>query len=189
MEHVGERLKEVMLMRGVNAAKMSKDLHLSKGHISNIITGRIHTPKKHLPSIAAYLKVSHVWLLTGQGVPEEESEVIQLPVYRADSALPKSQQYIGQCKLPPDIHISDAHFGMTAIPSFPQGVLVVITPVMQGDGFYLVEGEDGPVLAQRIDRVTHLEWRYLSNSTYTQPSVLGKIEAILAQEMYHYEKT
>ncbi|MDW6002515.1 helix-turn-helix domain-containing protein [Vibrio mangrovi] len=186
MEHVGERLREVMLMRGVNASKMAKELSLSKGHISNIITGRIQTPKKHLPSIATYLKVSYAWLLTGKGGPEEEAEQAVFPVY--DAALPELQCIAGHCTLPTGICITDEHFGMVSIPSFPPGVLVLIAPKKQGDGFYLVQGKRGPVLAQRIDRVTHLEWLSLENMTLSQPSVLGKIEAILAQEMYEYEK-
>jgi transcriptional regulator with XRE-family HTH domain len=80
MKYVGERLKEVMAMRGIKASKMAKDLNLGRGHISNIVTGRIQSPKKHLVSIAAYLNVSQSWLLTGEGNAEDVLYA-EIPVY------------------------------------------------------------------------------------------------------------
>ncbi len=180
MKYVGERLKEVMTMRGIKASKMAKDLNLGRGHISNIVTGRIQSPKKHLASIAAYLNVSQSWLLTGEGNAEEVLHA-EIPVYcmkDGDNIL------LGHYKLP--MNIDGNCYGILSAPSFPAEMLIVVDPNKKGDGFYLVEGDVGPVLAYRFDHTTHLEWLYLSHTPPKKTTLIGKVEALINQETYKY---
>jgi transcriptional regulator with XRE-family HTH domain len=187
MKHIDTRLKEVLLMKGINASTMAKELNISKGHISNIMTGRIKNPKKHLHSIAEYLKISSAWLLTGEGNPDAgiDGRTSLLPVYTLTASI---KQYLGKYKLSGMI-FSDAHFGLRNIPSFPEDMLAILHPSRQGSGFYLLQESERILLAQRIDHLSRLEWCYFSASQPKTPLILGKIEALIHQEIINYEET
>ncbi|CAM3587816.1 Helix-turn-helix domain protein [Vibrio aerogenes CECT 7868] len=182
MRHIGDRLRETMRMRGISATQLARELNLGKGHISNIMTGRIQSPKKHLPAIADYLQVSQSWLLTGEG-SYEELPVAVFPVYEMKAGM---KQQAGMCKVP-GMFSSDENFGVIS-DSLPRHCLVIVSSENTGDGLYLVEDDQHRlVIASRNDLVTRLEWSYLSATEPHQPSVIGKIEMIIDKETYIYE--
>ncbi|MCE0494706.1 helix-turn-helix domain-containing protein [Vibrio salinus] len=185
MEHVGRRLKEILKMKGISASQMAQDLNVGKGHISNIINGRIQTPKKHISAIAEYLKISSVWLLTGEGSPDAGFDGLTslLPIYTMKHFKKKS---IGTFKIS-GMTFTENHYGLVDIPTFPDGQVVILSPKVQGDGYFLVEERQEFALAQRIDKFSHIEWNYLSGNQPDNPSVLGKVEAIIMKELINYE--
>jgi transcriptional regulator with XRE-family HTH domain len=186
MNHIGCRLKEVLRMKGINATTLAQDLKIGKGHISNIITGRIQTPKKHLHAIAEYLQISPAWLLTGEGNPEAGINGLtsRLPVYKIQG---DNQELIGIYKLSGMI-FTNHHYGLIGAPAFPHDMMIVLDPEAQGDGYYLIRDKQTLLLAQRIDHITHLDWQYLSLKTPTESFVIGKVEAIINKEIFNYEK-
>ncbi|SHO56312.1 helix-turn-helix domain-containing protein [Vibrio quintilis] len=182
MRHIGDRLRETMRMRGISATQLARELNLGKGHVSNIMTGRIQSPKKHLPAIADYLQVSQSWLLTGEGSCEE-IPIAVFPVYEINSG---DKQQTGMCKVP-GIFTCEESFGVIA-GSLPENILVIVSSATTGDGLYLIEDKQlGLVIASRHDLVTRLEWTYLSSTAPLEPSVIGKIEMIIDKETYIYE--
>jgi len=185
MKNVGNRLKEVLKMKGISASQMAQELIVGKGHISNIINGRIQNPKKHLPAIADYLKISSSWLLTGEGSPDAgfDGFTSYLSIYTMKQF---NKECLGIFKIS-GMTFTEHHYGIIDIPSFQEDNLLILNSRTQGDGYYLVENHQKYSLAQRTDKLSHIEWHYLSDISSQTPVVLGKIEAIITKELINYE--
>ncbi|CAM3967949.1 helix-turn-helix domain-containing protein [Vibrio aerogenes] len=182
MKHIGDRLRYIMKMRGVNATTLARDLDLGTGHVSNIMTNRIQAPKKHLPAIAEYLQVTQSWLLTGEGTCEGVP-VALYPVYEINAG---KRTPACMCRVA-GMTEKDGTYGVIS-DSLPDNTLLIVSPATSGDGLFLIEDEvQGCVIARRTDLITELKWTYLSDTTPQKPSVTGKIEIILDKETNIYE--
>lgn len=73
MKALAERLKETREERGLNQQELAERLHISQSFIGALETGRQKT-SKWLPEIAGVLKVNALWLKTGRGQKEVDTQ-------------------------------------------------------------------------------------------------------------------
>lgn len=98
-----DRLKEAMCASNIKQAELARLTHLSKGGISNYVTGRYEPKSDIISKLAAALNVSEMWLW-GYDVPMErksetspsepsltEGEQILLNLFRQ---IPEDQQRV-----------------------------------------------------------------------------------------------
>ncbi|GLT16739.1 hypothetical protein GCM10007938_05150 [Vibrio zhanjiangensis] len=62
---IGGRLKEILFVKGVSAAELSRRVGVERGYISKLINNKIKTPHKNMLLIADNLDISYEWLMTG----------------------------------------------------------------------------------------------------------------------------
>lgn len=160
MQTVGERLKEALFMRGLTASELCRLTNIERGHISNIITGRIQHPKKHLNAIAQALEISELWLLTGSGETEHieieyeingliENKLGQIGLWKTDLKICKKDLII--------IHNNTIH--------------ICKNDLMTGNYLFLKNGEIEELY--RIECLTDIKW-YPNNIT-KEMECLGRI--------------
>lgn len=65
-----ERLRQALEYRHINAAQVAKDTGISKGSLSQYISGKFNPKQDRLYTLAKYLRVSPLWLM-GIDVPME----------------------------------------------------------------------------------------------------------------------
>lgn len=70
-----ERLQQIMRIRGISQAELARKVGLSRGAISNYLSGRYEPKTEILYLLAKALDCSFVWL-HGYNAPMEESESI-----------------------------------------------------------------------------------------------------------------
>lgn len=70
-----ERLQQIMRVRGISQAELARKVNLSRGAISNYLSGRYEPKTEILYLLAKALDCSFVWL-HGYNAPMEESESI-----------------------------------------------------------------------------------------------------------------
>lgn len=74
MKTQAERLKETREERGLNQQELADRLHISQSFIGALETGRQKT-SKWLPEIAGILRVNVLWLKTGKGQKEADTQI------------------------------------------------------------------------------------------------------------------
>ncbi|MBU2898490.1 helix-turn-helix domain-containing protein [Vibrio hepatarius] len=75
---IGGRLKEILFVKGVSAAELSRRVCVERGYMSKLLNNKIKTPHKNMLQIADALDISYEWLMTGverTGVHERDYNV------------------------------------------------------------------------------------------------------------------
>lgn len=68
-----ERLQQALDYRHINAAQVAKDTGISKGSLSQYLSGKFNPKQDRLYILAKYLRVSPIWLM-GIDVPMETTK-------------------------------------------------------------------------------------------------------------------
>lgn len=97
MSSLGERLLQVMALRGISASKLSLDAGLSRTTAQKIIDrGGARTSAETISRLAAAAHVSREWLETGRGAIEEQQDAAsplpELRIEREDQHVPEDDE-------------------------------------------------------------------------------------------------
>lgn len=176
---LSERLKEIMLLRGVRTSVMARDLNITSGHITDILKGRIVMPRKHLSAISSYLNVSEAWLITGVGDATDEQKTDKLGLFQWQG---DGLEFV--TKMEVDFGLKDVE-GKKAIllidkNVFPIDMVVVVSIKEKGDGLYLTRLDGLFYMSHRKDNIITSEWSNIPNciDSIEDVVVVGKVECI-----------
>ncbi|MCL9782910.1 helix-turn-helix domain-containing protein [Vibrio sp. S4M6] len=171
-ETVGDRIKEALFMRGMSQADLCHKSGIERGHISNITTGRIKYPRKHLSKIADALDVCENWLLTGQ--KNDSVRHNQYPIFSlVDNQLEEVGAWHTEMSLSGDLKIIDA------------GENLLIIADRLGEGPYLFHHLGALVTLYRHESLAHISWYPLQfDDSYT---LIGKIISTISKELIDNE--
>lgn len=177
MEDIGERLKKARKIRGISQAELARGAGLSQPTVANIESGR-NAGSKHLPQIAAFLRVPYKWLHSGQGDINEspatsvDTAVRMIPLrslqdLAVDVPMTNARQY-----LPAPVSCGPRTFAVTiegdamtgvGPRSYPDGTIIFVDPD-------ITTGLNGQrVLARVTGRVVFREYRREAGDHYLMP--------------------
>lgn len=71
---IGQRIKLALALRNRTTADVEREYGISRSYISRAINGSIEKPYKLIRTLSNYLNISEVWLKTGEGIIEKNSE-------------------------------------------------------------------------------------------------------------------
>lgn len=82
-----KRLREAIVARGMTPAELARQVGVSNGYVSKLLSGDINQPKKNLSAICKALSIRESWLLSGIGDANLEyfSAEKNLRVYQIDN--------------------------------------------------------------------------------------------------------
>ncbi|CAJ0998266.1 helix-turn-helix domain-containing protein [Sodalis praecaptivus] len=183
-EQFNERLKEALFARGFNAAELARIIGVSNGYVSNLLSGYIARPHKHLISIAEALRVRPEWLLNGYGDPnlDDNKHLVEVPLYKFVHNDQK-KRYIKIIQLPEIALLphSDGLYGVQIPPNeiFANSTLAVINEKLKGSGLFLLRCGGALTLSMRIDDIISIRWIHHTPQPpdMNNCSVLGRIVA------------
>lgn len=183
-EQFNERLKEALFARGFNAAELARIIGVSNGYMSNLLSGYIARPHKHLISIGEALRVRPEWLLNGYGDPnlDDNKHLVEVPLYKFTHNDQK-KRYIKIIQLPEITLLphSDGLYGVKIPPNeiFANSTLAVINEKLKGSGLFLLRYDNALTLSTRIDDITSIRWIHHTPQApdMNNCAVLGRIVA------------
>lgn len=181
-EQFNERLKEALFARGFNAAELARIIGVSNGYMSNLLSGYIARPHKHLISIAEALRVRPEWLLNGYGDPnlDDNKHLVEVPLYKFVHNDQK-KRYIKIIQLPEIALLphSDGLYGVQIPPNeiFANSTLAVINEKLKGSRLFLLRCGGALTISMRIDDITSIRWIHHTPQTpdMNNCAVLGRI--------------
>lgn len=180
MENFSTRLNEIMFMRGISAAKLAAGAGISRARVSSLTNGKVVEPRKDVSSIASFLNVSEIWLLTGQGNVEENLHYIY--------ALNKGELELSREHIRLDhLEIKQTHRLVTVedLDHFPDQMILIISTVKKGDGLYLAYDQGHYYLAHKVDNVTSSSWTTLSDLNVNESiKIIGYVDAMVNRGLY-----
>jgi len=81
-----ERLLYILELSGLSQTAFGASLGLSKSQMSHIISGRTKPSREVLVKIALKYKINLNWFISGQGCPQEESEITLVELINQEAA-------------------------------------------------------------------------------------------------------
>ncbi len=145
---------------------------IERGHISNITTGRIKYPRKHIGKIAEALDVSENWLLTGQG--QTNTHQYNYPILAlVDLNLTEVGVWNTDLNISEDLKVID------------DGENLLIIADRLGEGPYLFHQLGRLKTLYRHESLSQISW-YPSqlDDSYT---LIGKVTSTISKELINNE--
>ncbi|WP_337263660.1 MULTISPECIES: helix-turn-helix domain-containing protein [unclassified Serratia (in: enterobacteria)] len=177
----GERLSEAIRARGLSQADLSKKVGISNGYLSNVISGGISKPHKHIDAFANALGVRKDWLLNGNGNPDSDGEkIVRIPLYQYNKSTGKLS-FIKESKIrfPEEFtngkDLQGVMFENKLI--FEGTSYVILDKTAKGSGMFLIEDRGELFISTRIDNISNIKWIHNSQVEIKSSdfNVLGKI--------------
>ncbi|NOJ22880.1 helix-turn-helix domain-containing protein [Vibrio coralliilyticus] len=143
---IGGRLKEILFVKGVSAAELSRKVGIERGYMSKLLNNKIKNPHKNMTQIAKTLNVSYEWLMTGverTGTYERD--------YDVEGIVNSKLQKIGFFET--GMPISKFH----KLIYNDESINIVSTKKL-GAGNYLFQNDDDIVELFRVDNFINLAW-------------------------------
>src|SRR5471030_228054 len=183
-EHFNDRLKEALIARGMTAAELARSIGVQNGYMSNLLSGNITQPKKHLDSICKILRIRPQWLIAGKGDPNQEDEEdtyveVELFDFNSDK---QEKKYLKNIRVPFVQQDVDSQLFAVKMPAnvlFEKTAVVVVNKNGRGSGLFLSNYKNELVISSRLDNINSIIWVHNTNEKIDIDTavVLGKIVA------------
>lgn len=177
----GERLSEAIRARGMSQADLSKKIGISNGYLSNVISGGINKPHKHIDAFTEALGVRKDWLLHGNGNPDSDGErIVSVPLYKYEK-LTEKLSFIKEStmRFPEESRYSENLQGVIFKNKFifEDLTCVIIDRTAKGSGMFLTQYRSELYISTRIDNINNIKWIHNSQVEVksNEFTVLGKI--------------
>ena len=143
---LGGRLNEILFMKGISQAELSRKVDVEAGYISKLLNNKIKKPHKNMRRIAEALDVSYEWLMTGKDVSGVYEKVFDI-----ESFINKKCQKIGTYET--DMPISKFEKVI-----YHEDSINIVTKRKFGAGLYLFEREGEIIELYREDNFLTMSW-------------------------------
>jgi len=183
-EHFNDRLKEALIARGMTAAELARSIGVQNGYMSNLLSGNITQPKKHLDSICKILRIRPQWLIAGKGDPNQEDEEdtyveVELFDFNSDK---QEKKYLKNIRVPFVQQDVDSQLFAVKMPAnvlFEKTAVVVVNKNGRGSGLFLINYKNELFISSRLDNINSIIWVHNTNEKIDIDTavVLGKIVA------------
>ena len=171
---LGGRLNEVLFMKGMSAAELSRKVSIEAGYISKILNNKIKKPHKNMRKIAESLDVSYEWLMTGKEVSGGYEKLHDI-----ESLVNSEFQKIGTFET--DMPISK----FEKIIYHDDSINIVTTQKL-GGGLYLFRREGDIIELYREDNFLTMSWH--PDSPKKTDSPIGKVISRINREHINDKK-
>lgn len=174
-----KRLREAIVARGMTPAELARQVGVSNGYVSKLLSGDINQPKKNLPAICKALSIRESWLLTGKGDANLEyfNTEKNLPVYQID----KYGNFVHLFELKVQNVAVSAKSDICVIKvnknELIDNAYFVIDKKGIGTGIFLISFKDKIITSSRFDLLNKVVWIHNSIQPPEENNflVIGKI--------------
>jgi transcriptional regulator with XRE-family HTH domain len=171
---LGGRLSEILFMKGMSAAELSRKVDIEAGYISKLLNNKIKKPHKNMRKIAESLDVSYEWLMTGK-----EISGVYEKVFDIESIVNNRFQKIGTYET--DMPISKFEKII-----YHDDSINIVTKRKFGGGLYLFEREGDIIELYREDNFLTMSWH--PEAPQKTDSPIGKVISRINREHINDKK-
>lgn len=171
---LGGRLSEILFMKGMSAAELSRKVDIEAGYISKLLNNKIKKPHKNMRRIAESLDVSYEWLMTGK-----EISGVYEKVFDIESIVNNRFQKIGTYET--DMPISKFEKII-----YHDDSINIVTKRKFGGGLYLFEREGDIIELYREDNFLTMSWH--PEAPQKTDSPIGKVISRINREHINDKK-
>ncbi|HHY0446913.1 TPA: helix-turn-helix domain-containing protein [Vibrio parahaemolyticus] len=171
---LGGRLSEILFMKGMSAAELSRKVDIEAGYISKLLNNKIKKPHKNMRKIAESLDVSYEWLMTGK-----EISGVYEKVFDIEAIVNNRFQKIGTYET--DMPISKFEKII-----YHDDSINIVTKRKFGGGLYLFEREGDIIELYREDNFLTMSWH--PEAPQKTDSPIGKVISRINREHINDKK-
>ncbi|MGX9517290.1 helix-turn-helix domain-containing protein [Vibrio mediterranei] len=171
---VGGRLNEILFMKGVSPAELSRRVDVEAGYISKLLNNKIKKPQKNMRKIAEFLDVSYEWLMTGR-----ELSGIYEKIFDIESLIDNKLKKIGTF----ETNMPISKFEKVI---YHNDAINIVTKRKLGAGLYLFERQGELIELYREDNFLTMNWYPDSPNKTDIP--IGKVISRLSKEHINDKK-